>query len=151
MPLLPLACAALLLTLGACASHEPASDSTLSFESLTHEVQSGFVEPQTFVLRSDYSWKEAWKIHARGRLPVPPTPAVSFQTEMVVGVALGSRPTPGYSIEIVRLHLTRDDLRVVYRDTEPEVDLVGAQVLTAPIHFVSAPHFDGEVIFERAE
>ena len=85
--------------------------------------------------RSAVEWEKLWRQHAgeRGR------PAVDFGKEIVVAVFLGSRPTAGFSIEIVG---TREDgagLVVQYRETRPPAGGITAQVLTSPYHIVAVP------------
>ena len=78
-------------------------------------------------------------------------PAVDFSKEFVVAVFLGSRPTAGFSVEIVG---TRDDgagLVVQYRETRPPAGAIVAQVLTMPYHIVAVPKRAGagDVKFEK--
>ena len=68
---------------------------------------------------------------------------------MVVGVFLGSRPTAGYSVEIVRTTEQPDGLVVEYREGSPARDMMTAQVITTPYHLVAVPKRTGEVKFEK--
>jgi hypothetical protein len=75
---------------------------------------------------------------------------VDFSKEMVVGVFLGSRPTAGYTLEIVSATQDGGKLTVRYREASPPRDAITAQVLTSPYHIVALPFFPGEVKFEKA-
>ena len=58
--------------------------------------QSRIDQPRQVTARTDAEWTALWREHSPGR----PAPAVDFSREMVLGVFLGSRPTPGYGVEI---------------------------------------------------
>ena len=71
--------------------------------------------PRQATVRTAAEWDALWRLHGGERT----RPAVDFGKEMVVAVFLGSRPTAGFSVEIVG---TRDDgpaLVVQYRETRP--------------------------------
>ena len=87
-----------------------------------------------------------WQLHAPGR----PLPAVDFDREIVVGVFLGSRPTAGFSVEIVSAQRDGQTLVVRYRETRPPRDSIVAQVITSPYHLAAVPR-TGEVRFEKVE
>ena len=59
-------------------------------------------EARQATVRSAAEWETLWRQHAGERA----RPPVDFAKEMVVAVFLGSRPTAGFSIEIVG---TRED------------------------------------------
>ena len=88
-----------------------------------------------------------WRTHA-GDKPLPP---VDFTKEMVVGVFLGSRPTAGYSVEIVGTKEQPDGLIVEYREGSPARDMMTAQVITTPYHLVAIPKQAGRVNFNKVE
>ena len=75
--------------------------------------------------------------------------AGDFTREMVVGVFLGSRPTAGYGVEIVRAREEAGALVVQYREGSPSRDAMTAQVITMPYHLVAVPRDEGEVRFEK--
>jgi hypothetical protein len=97
--------------------------------------------------RTPGEWEALWRAHGGDRT----RPAVDFSKEFVVAVFLGSRPTAGFSVEIVS---TRDDgagLVVQYRETRPPAGAILAQVLTMPYHIAAVPKRAGvtDVKFEK--
>jgi hypothetical protein len=98
-----------------------------------------------FTARTQAQWTKLWKSHAWDR----PLPKVDFAREMVVGVFMGSRPTAGFAVEIVRTRLQQGTLIVEYRETPPPADAMTAQILTAPYHLAAIPKFAGPVKFEK--
>jgi PrcB C-terminal len=101
--------------------------------------------PRQVVVRSDADWASLWQTSGAGG----PLPAVDFSREMVLGIFLGTRPTAGYSVEIVRAVDASGALIVEYVETEPSRDRVAAQVLTAPFHLVAVPKHGGAVTFKK--
>ena len=97
-------------------------------------------------VRTAGEWSTLWRQHGGER----PRPAVDFSQELVVAVFLGSRPTAGFSVEIVG---TRDDggaMVVQYRETRPPAGAIVAQVLTMPYHIVAVRHAPvSDVKFEK--
>jgi PrcB C-terminal len=86
-------------------------------------------------VRSTAEWEKLWRQHAGERAH----PAVDFGKEMVAAVFLGSRPTAGFSIEIVGTREEGAALIVQYRETRPPAGGIVAQVLTSPYHIVAVP------------
>jgi hypothetical protein len=87
------------------------------------------------VVRTAAEWDALWRSHLPTRQPA----AVDFSKEMVVGVFLGSRPTPGYGVTIVSASEEGNVLRVRYRETSPPPDAILAQVITFPYQIVAIP------------
>ena len=58
---------------------------------------SNMDDAKQVAVKTAAAWKQLWQQHSPDR----PLPAVDFTKEMVVGVFTGSRPTAGYSVEIV--------------------------------------------------
>jgi protease stability complex PrcB-like protein len=98
--------------------------------------------------RNADEWSKLWTSHAGARA----RPNVDFSKEVVAAVFLGSRPTAGYGVEIVRARQDGVALVVSYEETRPSPDSVAAQVLTSPYHIVAVPKGSTtDVKFERVE
>jgi hypothetical protein len=108
---------------------------------------SGIGAPRQVALRSVEEWSALWKAHGGGDQP----PAVDFSREMIVGVFLGTRPTAGYGVEIVRTPATPALLIVEYIESGPPRDALLAQVLTAPYHLAAIPRHEGKVMFRKVD
>ena len=97
-------------------------------------------------VKSVDEWSKLWTLHAGERA----RPAIDFSKEIVIGVFMGSRPSAGFSVEIVRVREEGASLVVSYRETRPAPDSVAAQVLTSPFHIVAVPKgATTDVKFER--
>ena len=96
--------------------------------------------------RSTGEWTALWRLHAGERT----RPNVDFSREVIVAVFLGTRPTAGFSVEIVGVRQEGQALIVSYKETRPAPDALTAQVLTSPYHIVAVPRgTTTDVKFER--
>jgi hypothetical protein len=95
-------------------------------------------------VQSPAEWNALWSQHAGDRA----RPSVDFTKEMVLAVFLGTRPSAGFSVEIVGAREESGALIVSYRETRPQPGGVAAQVLTSPYHVVAVPKH-GDVKWER--
>jgi hypothetical protein len=119
-----------------------------SVRTISKGTMSGMDQPQEVVARSAAEWTALWEKHA-GR--TSPPPAVDFSREIVVGIFLGTRPTAGYGVEIVRATGAKGVLIVEYVEAAPPRGALTAQVLTAPHHLAAVEKHDGEIRFRRVE
>jgi len=106
---------------------------------------SGIDTPRQVIVKTPAEFATLWKSHAADRK----MPEVDLAGNMVVGIFLGSRPTAGYSAEIVSAQPESGALIVKYKETRPRPDMITAQMLTSPFHLVAVPKFDGPVRFEK--
>ena len=120
---------------------------TSSIRTVGKGPMSAIEEPRQVAVRSAAEWGALWKENGANA----PLPAVDFSREMVVGVFLGSRPTAGYGVEIVRAVGNAGSFIVEYVETRPSRDAVTAQILTSPYHLAAIPKHDGVVTFRKVE
>jgi len=115
-------------------------------ETVAHDAMSGIQEPRQAVARAAEEWATLWRAHAGDR----PSPRVDFSTTMVLAVFLGSRPSSGYSVEVVSTRAVGNGLVVTWSERRPAPDMMSAQVLTSPAHIVAVPKVAGVIRFEKA-
>lgn len=115
---------------------EPVPASTTTIAAGSH---SAVAEPDARIARTPAQWAALWSEHAAAQLPASSPPPVDFETEMVVAVFLGSRPSAGYALEILGCERTADALVVRAREIRPAPDRARATVVTTPFHFVRVP------------
>jgi hypothetical protein len=101
-------------------------------------------DARNVTVRSQAEWMKVWRMHNFEK----PAPKVDFAKDMVVGVFMGSRPSAGFSVEIVGTRVEAGKLTVQYREDVPAKGTMSAQILTSPYHLVSVPRVDGDVKFE---
>ena len=121
--------------------------SSLPMRSIDQGPESRIDMSKQVSARTADEWDALWKDHGGGRA----RPAVDFTKEVVAAVFLGSRPSAGYSVQIVRARQEGASLVVSYRETRPAPGALAAQVLTSPYHIVAIPKGSTtDVKFERA-
>jgi hypothetical protein len=116
-----------------------------SFTTIARGDASGQLTGRQVVIRTPAEWEALWKIHA----PAEKRPAVDFNSRMVVGVFLGSKPSTGYQVEIVGVQTEGETLLVNYLERQPARGIISAQILTEPFHLAAVPKHGGPVKFNK--
>src|SRR5260221_10194443 len=88
--------------------------STPALRTIGKGPMSGIDTARQVTVRAAAEWSTLWRDHAPSGQAMP---AVDFSREMVVGVFVGSRPTSGYGVEIVRTINANGTLIVQYVET----------------------------------
>jgi hypothetical protein len=109
--------------------------------------QSNVDDAKQVVVRTDAEWAKLWNQHS----PDHQRPPVDFSRQMVIGVFMGSRPTAGFSVDIISTIQANGVLTVRYREVLPPRNAVTAQVITSPFDLVTVPMFAGDVRFEKVD
>jgi hypothetical protein len=116
------------------------------------KFNTGFREPERLVIRTAEQWSQVWARVTQVYLPRPAAPPVNFDHEMVVFVAMGQRPTGGYSITVEGVYAANGRIFAEVRERSPGAGCITSEALTEPVDAVRVPRRDGAVIFvERAE
>ena len=119
---------------------------TMPMRSIDKGVMSNMDAGRQATARSTDEWAKLWTEHAGERT----RPNVDFSRDVVVAVFMGTRPTAGFSVEIVGVRQEGQALVVSYKETRPAPDALTAQVLTSPYHIVAVPRGSTtDVRFER--
>ncbi len=113
-------------------------------ETIARGEDSRLVELRRFVIRDRQAFAAIWAAHAGPNAIVP---VVDFETRMVAAVFSGTRPTPGYGIEITGTTREGSALVIVIAERQPDPSQVVAQVVVSPFHVVTLPRDEGEVRF----
>ena len=112
---------------------------------------SGILEPRVWIARTPEEWADLWAAHSSSAIPARPAPDVDFDSEMVIGVFLGQRPSSGYGVEVRSCHAENGRVRVRVRETQPDPDTLQATVVTSPFRLVRVPRAEGEAVLEFVE
>lgn len=101
------------------------------------------------VFRSEDAFASFWeKLHA-DKSSVPDLPSVDFETQAVVAIVAGERPSGGFTVEVDDVAATEDGtkMRVRFTETQPGDNCVVPQVLTSPYVVFSVVDNDADVRF----
>jgi hypothetical protein len=107
--------------------------------------QSNMDDARQAVVRTAAELNALWRLHA----PERQQPKVNFDTEMVVGVFIGSRPSAGFTVQILSVEEQGGATIVRYRETVPPRGGIAAQVITSAYQLVAVPRRTGDVRFEK--
>ena len=118
---------------------QPALSQDLAITDYAKASYSGVDTPTTKVLKTETEFRT---FMATTSLPPPIQPRIDFATHDVLVAAMGTKPSSGYDIEIVKVTLmtggfTGGHAFVEVRETAPSG--MALTVLTTPIHIVTVP------------
>jgi hypothetical protein len=125
----------------------PLALTRFSGDSMAYAAYSGVRAPSNMVIRDATAWSELWQnIHALTE-PVPPLPNVDFSEEMIVAVALGTRPTGGFNVFLADAAESSDVVQIEVIETRPGSDCITTQALTQPVDLARVARRDAPVQF----
>jgi hypothetical protein len=118
---------------------------------LATTTQSRLEEKARVVVRDAAEWVRSQELLAVSAGAGPTPPAVDFERDMVILVAMGRKPTGGYDIEVSQV--TRGDtlLSVTVTETAPGRSCMTTQAFTAPAVAVRVPRYVGQVRFTEVQ
>lgn len=125
---------------------EPTELSCLEFLSGQH---SGIHNQQVRLVRTQAEWLVLWREHSSLQLPGPELPQIDFESQMLIAVFLGERPTSGFGVQLQRLRALAavqgqaPQLEALALESRPDPDTLQAQVITSPFHMLLAPRTPG--------
>ena len=127
------------------ACRAPAVETPIAFEREAAGQIGPVLEAKNLVARS----AEEWRACCRGGAPALDAALDDFDwsKRMLIAVALGSRPSGGYSVEIVSVVAADSHWVVRARETRPAPGSLQTAMVTSPFDCVSTPRFDGSVVF----
>lgn len=138
------------LALG-CSSYS-SEPGPVTLRRLNSSAYSGYGEPKRLVVRDTETWADVWKQMWQWQSTEPALPVIDFDREMILVVALGERPSGGYSILIDSVQATVDQLTVSVRIVSPGSGCVVPTVMTQPVDVVYVPRLEVGVQFvQRSE
>ena len=147
--LLPaLLASAMASAIGCADSGEPLAMLALP-EAEAFRFSSGLATQQRLVIRDAATWANLWSQIAANTQPRPAAPAIDFDSKVVIVVAMGQRPSGGYSIDIDSVRIVDEDVRISVTETSPGDKCGVTGALTQPIAATAVPRFDGEPTFNE--
>jgi len=109
-------------------------------------------EPRRQLVETQAAWEAVWAESSANVLPQPPTPSVDLSEHVLVVLAMGGRPTGGYSISAEALSRRDADLWLTVVERSPGPGCMVTQATTAPLTVVLVPRTGGQLyMVERSE
>lgn len=122
-------------------------------EEIDQGQQGAIVDGTREVLRDQEAYGSFWRQLHASESSVPDLPEVDFDTQIVVAVVLGQRPTGGYSVEVDEVLTTEsgNPVQVQYTESIPGDGCAVQQVLTSPYVLVTVETQGQNVTFSGSE
>jgi hypothetical protein len=114
-------------------------------------TNSGFEEQARLVVTSQAEWEAAWARIWRNHSPVPPTPLIDFEREVVLVAAMGSRSSGGYHVKVQAAAAQADRVVVRVVETSPGSGCVVTHAFTEPVDVVRLPRTPLAIEFRTAK
>ncbi len=109
--------------------------------------QSAVRVPVAGAITSQVVLEEVWFAMHANQLGRPAVPKVDFESETVIILILGERPSAGYSVRAAEITLRDDNVEVRIAVSSPGPDVMTASVLTSPFQLSAIEITDVPVIF----
>lgn len=116
-------------------------------DTLFRSPVSGLMDARREVVRSSEAWADVWAEVTGLIVPTEPIPDVDFSTSQVLVLAMGTRPSGGYAIDVGAIGHADDTLYVVVREVSPGAGCLTTQSLTQPVLLLRIPLLGGTVEF----
>ncbi|MFG1869220.1 hypothetical protein [Micromonospora arborensis] len=107
------------------------------FRTLFHGVTASSATAGLFLVRTEDEWVSHWTAWMRAERPGPAVPAVDWEAELAVVLAVGTRPASGYQVTIE--HLAVRDRHLHVSAWEDRNGGAALDVITFPVHAVAMP------------
>jgi hypothetical protein len=114
---------------------------------LGYSFFSGYQRPVRIVVTDRNSLDAAWIEVNHNMMPIPATPDVDFNQDIVVVAALGPRTSGGERITIDSARAAGQDVDVYVSSRSPAAGCVTTTVMTSPADIVSLSQPAGSVQF----
>lgn len=116
----------------------PASAATsVTYTVLAQGERSSVRERKNYHITTDYQLRELWKLITTNT----PPPSIDFETESVIAVFAGRKPTAGYEIAITRVEDT-DKRMVSIEIVEPGISCLAVEVESTPFQVLKLAKTD---------
>jgi hypothetical protein len=112
---------------------------------------SGIQEKREQIITNEVQWAKLWEQHAVRIPKTKPAPKIDFDKESVVFVALGTKRTGGYSIEILDLQTTADKTEILVRMKSPKPGAMTIQAITSPFCIAAVPRITKPATFRYVD
>lgn len=112
---------------------------------------SGFDAQARLVVTSQAEWEATWRHVWHGHSPVPATPAVDFEREVVLVAAMGSRSSGGYHIQLQQAAAQSNRVVVRVIETSPGSRCFTTAALTEPVDVVRLPRTSLPIDFQTVK
>ena len=134
-------------SLDAPSAHTSITVTRLRNDAFSFTYASELRQPERLVIRDQSAWIDAWASLWPAFAPIPAPPNVDFSREMIVFVALGERPTGGYSILVDSAGTNGQGVTVWIGTSAPGAHCGTTLAFTQPVDIARLPRIGVPVHF----
>jgi molybdate transport system regulatory protein len=124
-------------------------DGHVPFTTVHTDMYSGIRTPRAELISRADIWQRTWDEIVSGRSPAPPLPAVDFNTNILIFVALGQTADSCKRIAVENVERRDGELLVRVKETRPPASCSCPPVVVNPVHVVSIPRAATGAVFEH--
>jgi len=114
-------------------------------------TNNGQETPGNLVFKDAASWQQFTANNSAIKTSHPDIDMTDFNSDMLVALFMGEKPTAGYSIEIISIEKTTDKVIVKYKENVPAEGAIEAQVITHPYCIKAIENSTLPVEFQKAQ
>jgi len=91
----------------------------LNYDIVTAGQNSGLTIKEDYIIKNNQEWEAVWQKIVANQLEPSAAPAVDFNQETVIVIALGEKKTGGYSVKINNITETENQINIAYSINAP--------------------------------
>jgi hypothetical protein len=118
----------------------------LNFEAVDQGVYAN-LEEQNLAIKSEQQFKDFWASLHSNKKPLPDTPSIDFNNQMVLVSVMATKPSGGYGVAITKVGLLNDQIGVRVQNVKPGKNCITTAALTNPYHIVAISKSDKPIKF----
>ncbi len=120
------------------------SSKEIPYETISKGALSGHNEKRNYVIKDNDQWNE---LKIKINPDISALQEVDFNQAMVIAAFQGTQNSGGYSIEIIKVIDTENNIEVHIKEVVPAKDSVTTTVITSPYHMVKVSKDTKEIVF----
>ncbi|MBL4594663.1 MAG: protease complex subunit PrcB family protein [Flavobacteriales bacterium] len=124
---------------------------SISFNQLNAGTNGRFEANEYQVISNEQEFKKVWDLAFANFMDKEPFPSVSFETQLVLLVAMGERNSGGYNISIKSIDETKTNVVVTVEESKPGSTCITTTVMAYPYQIVTIDKSKKEVTFKKTE
>lgn len=105
------------------------------------------INKSDYAINTQQEWENLWNLTFSDSWPIPIVLTFNFTENTIIASYLGSKPTGGYSIEIIEIVELDDHVNVRVEEKNPNKGDYLTQGVTEPYHIVKANKISKSIIF----
>jgi len=124
-------------------------ETEVEFGTIAQGYYCGHNESGNYVIRDENEWGNLWDIVYSTTTPKPSLPEIDFSQYMVTAVFIGTKPTGGYNIEIIKIEEINTIFEIHIEEKSPDPDSIVTDALTQPFYIIKTKIIEKEIVIKK--